>query len=65
MLETINNNAYLHKCECPNCGNRITRGDDERTFYCDECGAHLHQRAFTKEEISKAVFEREMDDYED
>ncbi len=65
ISETVNNDAYLYKCECPKCGNRITRGSEERTFFCDKCGAHLHQRAFTDKEEDEAKFEREMDEYED
>lgn len=65
ISETVNNDAYLYKCECPKCGNRITRGREERTFFCDKCGAHLHQRAFTDKEEDEAEFEREMDEYED
>lgn len=65
ISETVNNDAYLYKCECPKCGNRITSGNEERTFFCDRCGAHLHQRAFTEKEYADAKFEREMDEYED
>ncbi len=63
--ETINNDAYLNSCNCPVCGKKISRGDDERTFYCEQCGTRLHQRAFTKKEIAEAIFEKEMDEYED
>lgn len=63
--EAIDNDAYLWSCKCPDCGKKIHRGWEERIFYCEQCGAHLHQRAFTEEELDKARFEREMDDYED
>jgi ribosomal protein L37AE/L43A len=65
MKETIKNDAYLNSCECPNCGNYIRRSSKERIFFCEECGTHLHQRAFTQEEIDKALFDNEMDSYED
>lgn len=65
MEETINNDAYFGSCNCPKCGKAIHRGSEERTFYCEQCGTHLHQRAFTKEELDKASFDREMDEYED
>ena len=64
MKETINNNAYLLSCECPTCGHKLSRDYDEETFYCRYCGEHLHARAFTKKEIDEALFELEMDDYE-
>lgn len=63
--ETINNDAYLWRCNCPECGKRIQRGSEERTFYCEQCGIQLHQRAFTEEELEQARFERQMDEYED
>lgn len=65
MKETINNNAYLNSCDCPDCGNTITRGTEERTFFCDNCGIKLHQRAFTQKEIDDSIFQNEMDTYED
>lgn len=65
MLETVNNDAYLLKCKCPKCGNKISRDYDERIFYCEQCGTKLHQRAFTEEEIDEALFQHEMDEYED
>lgn len=65
IKETINNDAYSNRCHCPVCGNCIQRGSEERTFFCDQCGTHLHQRAFTEEEIKDAIFEKEMDEYED
>lgn len=65
MLETLNNDAYLQSCECPNCRNRIGRNYDERTFYCEECGTQLHQKAFSEKEIEQALFDREIDDYEE
>lgn len=63
--ETINNDAYLWRCNCPVCGKSIQRDSEEKTFYCSECGTKLHQRAFTQEELGKASFDREMDSYED
>lgn len=65
IKETINNDAYSYRCHCPVCGNCIQRGNEERTFFCDQCGTHLHQRAFTEEEIEEAIFQHEMDEYED
>lgn len=65
VAETTNNNAYLHSCTCPICNNYITRGYDERTFYCENCGTKLHQSAFSQEEINHALFEIEMDSFED
>jgi ribosomal protein L37AE/L43A len=65
IKETINNDAYLNSCNCPVCGKKISRGYDERTFYCEQCGTRLHQRAFTEDEIQQALFEDEMDKYED
>lgn len=65
MKETIRNDAYLCCCYCPVCGNRIYHNGKDRTFYCDECGEQLHHRAFTQEEESEAMFNHEMDEYED
>lgn len=64
MKEVINIDAYDFSCNCPTCGKRITCKENE-TFYCERCGEHLHHRAYTKEEIKQAIFEREMDTYED
>lgn len=61
ISETIENDAYSHNCKCPRCNNRISRGYEERIFYCYNCGAKLHQRAFTEKEISDALFEHKMD----
>lgn len=61
VVETINNDAYSHACECPSCGSKISRDYKERTFYCMTCGTHLHQRAFTQEEIDETLFQHEMD----
>ena len=65
MKETIENSAYLLSCRCPVCFNIIGRSYQEEIFYCRYCGTKLHTRAFTKEEIEYAIFEREMDNYED
>ena len=65
IKETIENDAYLYSCKCPECSKNIHRGYEERTFYCENCGTHLHQRAFTKEEIDDALFQYEIDEYED
>ena len=65
VKETVNNNAYLNSCNCPVCGKHIARGYKEKTFFCQQCGTHLHQRAFTEDEIQKARFEKQMDEYED
>lgn len=65
LKETINNNAYLNNCNCPVCNKKISRGYEEKVFFCSQCGTHLHQRAFTKEEIERATFDNEMDSYED
>lgn len=65
MLETIKNDAYLWKCECPVCESHIHRGSEERIFYCENCGQKLHQRVFSEEEMNAAKFQKEMDEYED
>lgn len=65
IKETINNNAYLQICNCPVCKKNISRGYEEKTFFCTQCGTQLHQRAFTEEEIKQALFDEEMDRYED
>lgn len=65
MMETIHNDAYLHSCNCPKCNYHMHRGSEERIFYCENCGTKLHQRAFTEEEVNDALFEHEMDEYED
>jgi ribosomal protein L37AE/L43A len=65
ILETVKNDAYQRSCRCPKCNNYIARCSYERIFYCDECGTKLHQREFTEEEVKKARFDREMDEYED
>ena len=41
IKETIKNNAYLNSCDCPVCGKHISRGYEERTFFCERCGTHL------------------------
>ncbi len=64
-MEAVNNDAYLGSCECPMCGKHITRGYDEESVFCSECGQKLHLRAFTKEEVDDALFEHEQDEYED
>ena len=64
-VEAINNDAYLHSCECPSCGKKIHRGYEEETKFCEKCGQKLHLRAFTQKEIDDAIFEREQDEYED
>lgn len=66
MVEAINLDAYLSRCECPICGNKMFHGcQGEEVKYCSKCGQKLHIRAFTREEIDRAVFEKEQDDYED
>lgn len=65
MKETINNDAYSNRCNCPVCNKRLFRGSEDRIFYCENCGTQLHQRAFTREEIKEAIFQHEMDEYED
>lgn len=65
IKETINNDAYSNSCVCPVCGKRIARGYEKRTFFCEQCGTHLHQRAFTEKEMEAAIFDKEMDEYED
>ena len=64
LLETIKNNAYLHSCECPNCHHILSRDSEEEIFFCRYCGAHLWARAFTEKEIEDAIFEWDMDEYE-
>lgn len=63
--ETVENDAYLWSCKCPNCGKKIHRDSEERTFFCEQCGIQLHQRAFTEKELDAASFDRKMDEYED
>ena len=41
------------------------QSNDNHTLYCEQCGTRLHQRAFTEDEIQQALFEDEMDKYED
>lgn len=65
IMETIENDAYLHSCVCPKCKKKLHRGYEERTFYCEYCGTLLHSRAFTQEELDDALFQHEMDEYED
>lgn len=64
VLDTINNNAYHMTCNCPHCGASLKRGTEEYTTYCTSCWDKIHIPPFTQEEIDKARFEREMDDYE-
>lgn len=64
-VEALENSAYLHSCRCPYCGKSMTRGNEEEVRYCSKCGQKLHLRAFTKEEVEQALFDREMDEYED
>lgn len=65
LKETIENDAYCHLCRCPSCDTKLYRRDEEYTFFCSECGQHLHARAYTKEELECASFNRRQDDYED
>lgn len=65
MKETINNNAYLKSCDCPECARHMTRGYAEKIVFCSYCGAKLHQRAFSEEEINKAIDDHLFDNYED
>ena len=64
IKETINNDAYSHSCNCPVC-RTYSRAYEEKTFFCTQCGTKLHQRAFTEEKIQQALFDEEMDRYED
>lgn len=64
-VDTIQNDAYLLSCQCPVCMHSITRGYDEGVAYCEKCGQKLHFPPFAKEEIDNAMFEHEMDSYED
>lgn len=65
VVESIENDAYSLRCKCPNCGSTVRRGFEEEMKYCEKCGQKLHLRAFTKEEVDSALFEHEMDEYED
>lgn len=65
LKETIKNDAYANSCACPTCNKVMFRGSKESTFYCRNCGEHLHARAFTKEEIDDAIFQKRQDEYED
>lgn len=64
-MESIENDAYANQCRCPKCRKLIARGSGESTCFCPKCGQKLHLRPFTEEEIKRAIFEDEMDDYED
>lgn len=64
-VDTVQNDAYLLSCKCPACMHRITRSYDEGNAYCEKCGQKLHFPPFSKEEIDNAMFEHEMDTYED
>ena len=55
----------MHSCECPNCHHTLFRDSEEEIFFCRYCGAHLWAKAFTEKEIENAIFEWEMDEYED
>lgn len=65
MKETIENDAYTNSCVCPTCNKSMFRESEESTFFCRNCGEYLHARAFTKEEIDDAIFQRRQDEYED
>ena len=65
IIESIENDVYTHSCRCPNCGNKMYRGSEEATKFCEKCGQQLHLRAFTKEEIDDAIFQHRQDEYED
>ena len=64
-IDTVNNDAYLLTCECPICKTIIDRDYDEHFQYCPSCGTKIRMPPFSEEEIEKAVFENEMDEYED
>ena len=65
VMEATNNDAYSFSCECPKCGKRIHRGEEEKVIWCENCGTKLHLRAFTDEEVDDGRFQRQMDNYED
>lgn len=65
IAETLDNDAYSHSCICPCCNTKLYRDFEERVFYCEACGQQLHQRAFTDEEVAEALFQKEMDEFED
>lgn len=65
IKETVCNDAYLLTCYCPTCYKKLPRSFKEEVFYCRKCGQKLHTSPFSDEEIEKALFEREMDCYED
>lgn len=64
-IEAVNHNAYDHSCNCPKCGSSMKRDTQESIKFCSVCGTKIHIRAFTNEEINAALFEHEMDEYED
>lgn len=64
-MESVENSAYLLSCRCPACGAHMSRGYDEETKFCSKCGQKVHMKAFSKEEVKQALFDNEMDDYED
>lgn len=65
LIDTVENDAYLLSCKCGKCGAYLERGYDEEEQYCPSCGAHIRMPAFSKEEVDRARFENEMDEYED
>lgn len=64
-IDSIENSAYLHSAKCPKCLKSISRGYKEDIVYCSGCGQKVHIPAFSEDEINKALFEHEMDEYED
>lgn len=64
-VDSIQNDAYLLSCKCPSCMSTLGRGYDEEFVFCKRCGKKLHLPAFSQAEIEKAMFEKEMDRYED
>ena len=65
MKIAINNNAYYLTCQCPVCKSTLSRDYQGEIFYCRYCGTKLLALAFSQEEINNAIFEKEMDNYED
>ena len=57
LLEAVNNSASLRQAECPNCETPFSRGDKEGTHICKKCGAKIHYRGFSSEEILNSLEE--------
>lgn len=64
-IESVENSAYLLSYKCPACGARMERSYGEETKFCSRCGQKVHISAFSDKEVKQALFDNEMDEYED